>query len=545
MAASKPSNSQRLSRLESLPVELIQHIFFSSFEVNMPRASTHLARVLSKPSIYKALVLFAYFDNLDDQLPIETHHFRPAEYRRLSRDEQIRLQRGILGCRWLTPSLLKSCMPTLSRLQMTQAWHHEHQAEKALGIGSRELELSPLVPPELVTPAVRVLLQRVAVLPALDDDLGMRMHFFAMQPLVTLKLPSPVHLGLAQRPDDQGPQLQLPILGPTGDEDTLPRILQWYSWLNRTNDFYKTVRRGSSTSILAARVLPDHIVRGGPWTESKLELLQLLRQGVRFLFVDRVLEISAAALFEGMASAIREENDQALLVLLELHYATMRLHPRHEPNHLDGTPLRGRRYLVAPFAHPLPIELFHLAVKRNSTAQQILAPIDPDAGGETESQREARPQPQSQVTTPGEADHEPDTPLHLDSQPNEDGAGPLRTPRPSTARILTLLLREGVDSVGLDDSILTRWATHTWTHTTRSSDLQDRRLARWLLDYMSGTDDYGLARGEPLFVNGEFVSPRREDECPFPQKSFSDEIGYVVDGEPEAAVRAPDGGPCG
>ena len=62
-----------LSPLEALPVELIQQIFFHALEVNMPRASSHIASVLSDPSIYSALILFAYFDS-DDESPVE-HSF--------------------------------------------------------------------------------------------------------------------------------------------------------------------------------------------------------------------------------------------------------------------------------------------------------------------------------------------------------------------------------------------------------------------------------------------------------------------------------------
>ncbi|KAL1997619.1 hypothetical protein VTN02DRAFT_1258 [Thermoascus thermophilus] len=49
----------RRSRLESLPVELIQKIFLESLELNLPRASIHLARALSDPLIYTWLIRLA------------------------------------------------------------------------------------------------------------------------------------------------------------------------------------------------------------------------------------------------------------------------------------------------------------------------------------------------------------------------------------------------------------------------------------------------------------------------------------------------------
>lgn len=559
------TQSQHLSPLESLPVELIQHIFFYSFEVNMARASAHLARVLSKPSIYNALILFAYFDdhnNDDDEdgenlkaAPVETHHFRPAEYRRISLGEKIRLQQGILGCKWFTVDRLKASMPTLSRLQMVQAWHREHEAEKYKcrnhrGEASRaqqqqqqSLDVPPVVANEM--------LRSVAALPALDDEVGMEKHFFA-----TLEMEATGRLRWGRDGDGQGQQHQHQhqqstsrvIVFPTGANVTLPRIIAWDCSLDANGYLHKTVS-SRAISTLAARVLPDHLVRGHPWTASKLELLQLLRQGMRFLVRDQILEISAAALFAGMTSAIREGNDKALLVLLELHYATMRLDPTRDLGLVDG----GRRYLVAPFAHPVPVELFYLAVKQEytntstntNTKGQIYTAMtsnstgpgqQPTSQGYGFEQHEHNPNTNHQH----QHQHDPNTNQQHDHGPSAD-----QHHHTSTSRILTLLLREGIDSIGVDDKILTRWATHTWTHSALPSE---RKVARWLLDYMSGSDDYGLNRDEPLFVNGMMAAQRRRwraGEDLFPNTSFTEEIGYLSGGAAMEVVRARDGRPCG
>jgi hypothetical protein len=45
-----------LSRIESLPVELIQEIFLHCLELNLPKASFVLGRALSDKRIYKALL---------------------------------------------------------------------------------------------------------------------------------------------------------------------------------------------------------------------------------------------------------------------------------------------------------------------------------------------------------------------------------------------------------------------------------------------------------------------------------------------------------
>ncbi|KAL2434173.1 hypothetical protein ABEF95_014909 [Exophiala dermatitidis] len=538
-----------LAHLETLPVELIQHIFFLSFEVNMARASPQLARVLSKPSIYKALVLFAYFDEPADEIPVETHHFLPAEYRQISLDEKMRLQRGILGCKWFTLDLLKSCMPILSRLQMVEEWHLEHRSEALLGMSSEGHGLVaglPQVPGEQAE-----FLQSVATLPSLDDQAGMERHFFAtLEPAaVAVASPSSInnselqlehHNNYHQHPDAlvQSQTRSTRVIGPTGDRNTLPRIMRWIRSSGTDGRLHKTPEQG--ISILAARVFPDHMLRGSPWTESKLRLVQLLRQGMRFLARDHVLDISATALFEGMASAIREGNETALLVLLELHYATMRLHPSHDPDWFRGTPPvpipngpQGR-YLVGPLAHPLPVELFHLAVKKHTGTHHV----------------------------------------HWHSKNNASDASHGAKGSSTPARLLILLLREGIDSIQSDDKILTRWAAHTvklpdseletmesspslsYSQSNRSLE---RSLARWLLDFMSGTNTdvtHHLGPNEPLFVNGR-LSSRLADSggegssssltaTLFPNTSFTEEIGYLIHGENgEEIVRARDGRPCG
>ncbi|KIX05357.1 uncharacterized protein Z518_06229 [Rhinocladiella mackenziei CBS 650.93] len=462
--SSKPNS---MSTLESLPVELIQQIFFHSFEVNLPRASPHLNKALSKPSIYTALVLFAYFDH-DGESPVETHHFKPAEYRRISVDDQIRIQKGILGCKWCTLDMIKSCMPALSRLQMTQAWYREHLAERKLNIPMEPRELSvPQVPNETLRP--------VAALPALDDQEAMEKHFLAK-----LEPPSNGTLGFAHPQPLPGARQPKPTLGPTGHENHLPRIMQWSSSADENRQLHKTVHQGVST--VAARVLPDAILRGNPWTDSKITLLQLLRQGMRFLASEHVLELSADALFAGMASAIREGSERALLVLLELHSAVMKLHPAHDPAYFIDRTTPKRRHLVGPFAHPLPISLFHLACQTQTEKQD------------------------------------------------------------STARILALLLREGLDTVPSDDNMLTRWASHAKAHPASAYEYA---LASWLLKHMLATNDYGLGRGDPLFVNGMLSWRRREGDYPFLESTFTSEIGYVYEGAVAGVVRARDGGPCG
>jgi len=92
-----------------------------------------------------------------------------------------------------------------------------------------------------------------------------------------------------------------------------------------------------------------------------------------------------------------------------------------------------------------------------------------------------------------------------------------------SAEIISLLLREGIDSVPRDDAVITKWAV-------READSGDR-IAVWLLKHMEGTQDYGLGRnGSSLFVNGNMTWRRTAGEYPFPETSFTDEIGYLKEG---------------
>ena len=87
-----------------------------------------------------------------------------------------------------------------------------------------------------------------------------------------------------------------------------------------------------------------------------------------------------------------------------------------------------------------------------------------------------------------------------------------------SAELMKLLLREGIDSVR-DDAVITRWAVN-------SKDA----VARWLLKHMEGMHDYGLSNGSSLFVNGSLTWRRAAGDYPFPEKSFTDELGYLRDG---------------
>lgn len=109
--ASRPRSWQSC-RLESLPPELLEKIFFHSLEINLPRASWHIARVLSKPIIYKWLIRLAFSSaNSSSRRDFFTPDFLPPplDFWAVSNTERTHLQTDILECRWSTLELIREC----------------------------------------------------------------------------------------------------------------------------------------------------------------------------------------------------------------------------------------------------------------------------------------------------------------------------------------------------------------------------------------------------------------------------------------------------
>lgn len=449
-AMANSSEPYELSPLEALPVELIQQIFFYSLEVNMPRASSHIAGFLSNSSIYSALILFAYFQE-DGESPVEEQLFLPAQYRRISVEDKVWLQQSILSCRWCNLDFFKSCMPTLSRLQMVQAWHRETKDETKLDLphGSQSLR-NPGIE-EQYNQALQMVAARPLSVANIEE---LARHYFAMAPSsadgdVGLSMDAHFfHTPLQQQTKTDGSRV-----GPSGHGNYLPRIITWNSYMGPEKQFYKSY--AGSISILATRILPDSLLEGKPsWTRSKLELLMLLRQGARFLrplHSERWLppKCSANALYEGMTSAIKSHDSNALLVLLEIHSACM------EEADPAADSLEVPQRLTVRYTSPVPLRLFHLACAQ---------------------------------------------------------------PYPVSSSLLSLLIREGIDSIPLDDMILTAWAVRN----------NRDKIASFLLRHMEGAYNYG-ARDEPrLFSNGrQFETPGLPDTY-FPQMSFTTQIGYLT-----------------
>lgn len=139
----KPRN--KLSRLESLPVELIEKIFLYSLNVNLPRCSQSISAAVSSERVYRALTLLALWDDSYAQRLLtpatpETSPstpelaaavtsekeilrlLRPLDYVPLLRNERKHLQTNVLRCRWCTIERLLSYLPDLMRLTVQRHW---------------------------------------------------------------------------------------------------------------------------------------------------------------------------------------------------------------------------------------------------------------------------------------------------------------------------------------------------------------------------------------------------------------------------------------
>ncbi|GAB1206977.1 hypothetical protein APSETT445_005681 [Aspergillus pseudonomiae] len=103
---------QNRCHLENLPVEIIQEIFFRCLEFNLPRASLYISRVLSDPTVYTWLIRLAFSSaNESSKRDFFTPDFLPPPlaFFALSEPQRRDLQNEILASRWCTLPLMRKC----------------------------------------------------------------------------------------------------------------------------------------------------------------------------------------------------------------------------------------------------------------------------------------------------------------------------------------------------------------------------------------------------------------------------------------------------
>lgn len=112
MCQFNPPAQKPRSSLESLPVEVLQLIFLHSLEVNLPRASPHLAQALSNQLLYTWLIRLAFSSpNPGSRQGFFTPDFLPPplDFWSISWEERGIFQTALLTCKWCTLPLLRKC----------------------------------------------------------------------------------------------------------------------------------------------------------------------------------------------------------------------------------------------------------------------------------------------------------------------------------------------------------------------------------------------------------------------------------------------------
>ncbi|KAL4905281.1 hypothetical protein BDW74DRAFT_153355 [Aspergillus multicolor] len=282
-----------LSRLESLPVELIEKIFLYSRSVNLPRSSPSIRAAVSSERVYRALMLLAFFDPERIALPESQQSssgtvpsadpktaalsvseaqisriLRPLEYVHLGKGERRSLQASIVTCRWCTIERLMSSLPDLMLLNIWRYWVPE-----AHGMSSDQQDQLDLF------------------LTRKTNDLNLEIVEGDFQRTISVK-----------------PLISITI-GNTGP------------------DIESTV----TLNILDVFKIPDKFLTGGDagFSEAHTRFLELLRTagGINHLSsTERINEInfSREALQQGIHTALVEHNANVLTTLLKIDEFTFR-----------------------------------------------------------------------------------------------------------------------------------------------------------------------------------------------------------------------------
>jgi hypothetical protein len=219
-----------------LPVEVLQKIFFECLEINLPRASIHIARVLSNPIIYTWLIRLAFSSpNESSRHGFFTPDFLPPpfDFFALSSTDRTNLQTAILECKWSTLSLMRKCQ--------------REYVEHAIRRKCNDLIFSP---------------EDRRTLSNLDDAFSRQSEY-------------------DQGRDGRRGKGDLILMARSPGSDVDVKVAIWFNFgavqiREPSPIFYETdVFRLPCCSMDNPARMPDKLLRP-PWTKSKLEFLSLL-----------------------------------------------------------------------------------------------------------------------------------------------------------------------------------------------------------------------------------------------------------------------------
>lgn len=134
-AQSRKGGKGKLSRLERLPVELLEKIFLYALNVNFARCSPVLTAAVSSERVYRVLVLLAFWKNPLPSLSLSAtgivrnkgndavvRTLRPFDSAPLDEEEQRLLQTAVLRCKWCTLGRVLRQLPDLMQLAVQRYW---------------------------------------------------------------------------------------------------------------------------------------------------------------------------------------------------------------------------------------------------------------------------------------------------------------------------------------------------------------------------------------------------------------------------------------
>jgi hypothetical protein len=280
---------KKLSYLESLPAELLEQIFLECLEFNLPRASLHIARSLSREQLYRSLIIYALWSDPDwshDEPPSDkavAQIFRPILYTPLLYNHRP-FQEAVLSCRWATLERVKSCSKDLAFLTLTRWLFGHGKHAEGLNIDPGELD------------AIAMALEnRVCEfnVPFYDEDL-------------TPGISWTIHC--VNYPSSKGPEFEGEYWLDGFQKDS-PRPAPYH---------YHPV------SIFS---IPNRLLKGDPWTDQKVQFLRLLGGWAHLYMYQDPLQIdwgppgpsfNESKMQDGIEAAILQQNGLALDTLLKL-----------------------------------------------------------------------------------------------------------------------------------------------------------------------------------------------------------------------------------
>ena len=267
------TGASTLSRLEQLPVEILQKILLFSLNLGLPQASPHLGRALASDHVRTELVLRT-FDLVTEELDSK---------------ERGSLQSALLRQKWLTWTLLRKCYePRLGRCAAAKlrefAFKYMPHIQKA-----------------------RVAEMELACANSFNFDNGL--HCWSLGPGTSvfyggkekeysLKIENRLHLSLSF---NSWWAFSAMVTKPS-EANRKDARMDKATW--------ETYRPGIYSSNL---VIPEKLLRG-PWTQEKGNfLMDLLRASAR---IDWINSTSGEVASKGLEDAIREDNLHAVRALV-------------------------------------------------------------------------------------------------------------------------------------------------------------------------------------------------------------------------------------